>query len=540
MNTWRFKKRPQTGSAGYEDPRRNLGAARYASGHRWTPNLEVFFRLMLGLLTGIAMAIPGQQTAPVLLVHAHNSATLPYLVEVAKANPEDPEELFVKVSTELKLKQLDEARRDLPRLESLSEEHPQLLDRLGKLLSENRLLDEAEREFEHVASIMEAFQAQRAEPPKDLNISHVYLQIAQLRFNRHDYWGALQYFGKIGPGGVEPRLQAGTLNLEGACLLAVGKLRDAQAKFRRATQLEPSKSEYFVHSAWADLLAGDKESARATAEIARSRWPGVPEVQQLVALVEREAMPERARVPFSGTWHLQGTGFICCPCAVPCPCRSNGPPTDGHCEFAGAVHISRGHYGSVSLDGLVFAIADDAMNCQHRPSVLYVARSATDDELVALERVFQSFDPSQPFVFLLVKRAALSFVDSPQEGTYEAEIPDILHTKIRRRLDAGGHPLLRTAALDSYSNIIEYTRNLIDRVSDEEAGLKWDYSGHQANFRSFDLDDHDYKLGNMLAQFADGTGFFNKRQLDLIRELKLPMLTSYPNQPKELLAHSDK
>jgi hypothetical protein len=444
------------------------------------------------------------------------------------------------VSTELKLKQLDGARRDLRTLESLSEEKPQFLYRLGKLLSDSHLLDEAEREFQRVESIMEARRATHAEPPKDLKISHVYLQIAQLRFNRHDYRGALEYFQKIGPGGVEPRLLAGTLNLEGGCLLAVGELRDARAKLRQAMQLDPSKPEYFVHSAWADLLAGDWKSAQTTAETASGKWPGVLEVEQLAALIKRESTPERARMPFFGAWHLQGTGFICCPCAVPCPCRSNGPPTDGHCEYAGAVRIARGHYGAVSLDGLVFAIADDAMDCQHKAPVLYVARSANDDQLVALERIFQSFDTSRPFVFLSVKRAGVLFVDSAQDGTYEAEIPDTLHTKIRRRLDEVGQPLLRTAALDSFSNIIEYAQNLIDRVSDEEAGFKWDYSGRQANFRSFDLDDRDYRLGNMLAQFADGTGFFNQRQLDLIRELKLPMLTSYPNEPKQLLVHSHK
>jgi Flp pilus assembly protein TadD len=486
------------------------------------------------------MAISGQRTASALLPEERNSGALPHLAKAAKADPQDREELFVRVSTELTLKQLDEARRDLPRLESLSSENPQLLYRLGKLLSESHLLDDAEREFEQVASIMEAQQAQHAEPPKDLKISHVYLQIAQLRFNRHDYWGALQYFQKIGPGGIEPRLRAGTLNLEGACLLGVGRLGEGRAKFFQATQVDPSNWEYFVHSAWADLLAGDRKASRATAEVAASRWPGIPEVQQLVALVEREGMPERARVPFFSAWHLQGTGFICCPCAVPCPCRSNGPPTDGHCEYAGAVRVARGYYGAVSLDGFAFAIADDAMDCQHRAPVLYVARSANDDQLVALERIFQSFDPSQPFVFLSVRRTALSFVDSRQDGTYEAEIPDIFHTKIRRRLDESGQPLLRTAALDSFSNIIEYAQSLIDRVSDEEADLKWDYSGRQANFRSFDLDDRDYKLGQMLAQFADGTGFFNKRQLDLIQELKLPMLTSFPNEPKELIAHSHK
>src|SRR6516165_10725373 len=40
-------------------------------------------------------------------------------------------------------------------------------------------------------------------------------------------------------------------------------------------------------------------------------------------------------------WHLKGEGVVCCPCAVPCPCRTNGRPTYGHCEATLYLHWAR-------------------------------------------------------------------------------------------------------------------------------------------------------------------------------------------------------
>jgi hypothetical protein len=62
-----------------------------------------------------------------------------------------------------------------------------------------------------------------------------------------------------------------------------------------------------------------------------------------------------------------------------------------------------------------------------------------------------------------------------------------------------------------------------------DRSLRWDYSGRQANYRIIDVDARDYREGRMLSQFRDGAGFFNKKQLELIKSLKLPTLPSYPN-----------
>jgi hypothetical protein len=94
------------------------------------------------------------------------------------------------------------------------------------------------------------------------------------------------------------------------------------------------------------------------------------------------------------------------------------------------------------------------------PTSLYVDSSASDEELIALERIFQSFEPTRPFMFLDVKRVPLALA-RPDEKTYQVNVPGVLELKIRRELDARSEPLRQTAALDYFSNRLEYARNLI-------------------------------------------------------------------------------
>src|SRR6516165_5316825 len=50
---------------------------------------------------------------------------------------------------------------------------------------------------------------------------------------------------------------------------------------------------------------------------------------------------------------LEGIAIFQCQCvAHACPCQKNGAPTHGTCEAADFVHIHKGHYGNVPLDGL--------------------------------------------------------------------------------------------------------------------------------------------------------------------------------------------
>jgi tetratricopeptide (TPR) repeat protein len=461
----------------------------------------------------------------VLIGQSKYAQALPHLLAAVAASPRDTERLFTLTATQLQLKQVGRAQRSLAEIEKLSSANPWVLFRLGTLLLEHHLPKQAETEFERSASLLEA---PRGAPIKDLKLAEVYLQIAQLRFNRFDYLGVLRYLDMVQPQSVDTDLQAAALDLRGAALLALGNVREARAKYRQAVQLDCSEPNYLAHLAWAELLAGENRAAVASAEVGKGKWPQAEEVQRVAGLIEREKDPERAGVPFTEDWHLKGEGVVCCPCAVPCPCRSNAPPTHGHCEPAGAIRVTQGHYGNTPLDGLLFATVTGSMGPATVPTVLYVDQSATVAQFVALERVLQTFKPMQPLASLKVKRVKMTFPNSPDEIAYELRIPGLLHLAIRRQLDEHGQPLFPTAALDYFSNTIEYARNVIYKASDEESSLKWDFSGRQANFRKIDLDSGDYRGGTMLVQYADGSGFFTERQLQLIKKFNLPMLRDYP------------
>jgi tetratricopeptide (TPR) repeat protein len=462
----------------------------------------------------------------VLTGESRLSEAIPHLIAEARAEPRDPEKMFALISTEFQAKRLTNAEQHLAQIEKLAPHDPWLWYRLGNLLKDYGRLDAAEAKFERAAELITS--GENGPPEHHLSASGLHLELAWLRFERHDYVGARRALEGFEPDKSPVGARVRALEIEGGILLAAGAVAEAQQKLGLASQLEPSQPDHYFHWAWALLIAGDVESAMKVALFAKSRWPEAPEAATLVAVVERERMPARARVPFSADWHLKGEGAVCCPCRTPCPCRSNGTPTHAHCESTGIYHITQGHYGGISLEGFTFSEVGSEMGEQGLTQSLYVDSSASVEQLIALERIFQSFQPLRPFVFLDVKRVPLAFI-RPDANTYEVNVPGLFAVKIRRELDNKGAPLLQTAATDHFSNRIEYARNLVYKVWGPEGGLRWDYSGRQANYRTIELDARDYRERTMLSQFADGSGSFNKKQLELIKDLALPTLSSSSN-----------
>lgn len=54
-------------------------------------------------------------------------------------------------------------------------------------------------------------------------------------------------------------------------------------------------------------------------------------------------------------WMIRGPEITTCNCAFGCPCQFNALPTNGNCRAAVGMHIEKGHYGKVKLDGLNWA-----------------------------------------------------------------------------------------------------------------------------------------------------------------------------------------
>src|SRR5947209_12655523 len=63
------------------------------------------------------------------------------------------------------------------------------------------------------------------------------------------------------------------------------------------------------------------------------------------------------------SWQLSGDYCETCSCDFLCPCLPSNlaaQPTRGSCHFAFAFHIDQGQYGSLTLDGLNFAVVGQA------------------------------------------------------------------------------------------------------------------------------------------------------------------------------------
>ena len=55
-------------------------------------------------------------------------------------------------------------------------------------------------------------------------------------------------------------------------------------------------------------------------------------------------------------WYIEGKSFGNCNCTYGCPCQFEDLPTGGFCRGFEVLHIDKGHFGAVNLDGLRTAL----------------------------------------------------------------------------------------------------------------------------------------------------------------------------------------
>ena len=228
----------------------------------------------------------------------------------------------------------------------------------------------------------------------------------------------------------------------------------------------------------------------------------------------------------SADWHLKGEGVVCCPCAVPCPCRTNGAPTYGHCEATLYLHVGEGHYGGVRLDNL--NVVDTSGPCgmsYQKLSAIYLDRGTPPEVQEAFLQLLASFSTSATTEFPYVREVPIQ-VHVTGGHLFQVSIPEILDMAVDRNWGQAAPPLPPYAAQDRFANALQYVQNLRYRIRDEGAKLHFDYSRRQANYRSIDLDAADYRERRMIVQYLDGSGWFNAGMLRIINEqhLMLPDL----------------
>jgi len=192
-------------------------------------------------------------------------------------------------------------------------------------------------------------------------------------------------------------------------------------------------------------------------------------------------------------WELRGQYYETCSCDFVCPClpgRMAVRPTRGACTFAMAFEIERGHYGTVSLDGLGFVVlgrtpeamdkgnwtvgivADERASAEQRDAITAVASGAAGGPMAAVSGLVGSFAgvESAPIRFerdgVKWSVSASKLVDMAAEGAMGIN-PDATEPM---HLDNTGHPAADRVAL------AHATRSHVHAL-----GFNWDDTGGSNN-----------------------------------------------------------
>ncbi|HEY6292082.1 MAG TPA: DUF1326 domain-containing protein [Terriglobia bacterium] len=90
-----------------------------------------------------------------------------------------------------------------------------------------------------------------------------------------------------------------------------------------------------------------------------------------------------SKKPHGDHWAMAGQLSEACSCSVPCTCNFNEGPSPRHyCWSLFALHIERGHYGKVTLDGLHLAGAHGK-----KGDVWYIDERASAEQAAALRAI---------------------------------------------------------------------------------------------------------------------------------------------------------
>jgi hypothetical protein len=89
-------------------------------------------------------------------------------------------------------------------------------------------------------------------------------------------------------------------------------------------------------------------------------------------------------------WSLTGEYLEACNCDAGCPCKFGADPTQGHCDGIIGFEIKEGHYGSVELDGLRFALllyAPESPFKGNLRTACYLDERAGQEQREALDKI---------------------------------------------------------------------------------------------------------------------------------------------------------
>jgi hypothetical protein len=127
----------------------------------------------------------------------------------------------------------------------------------------------------------------------------------------------------------------------------------------------------------------------------------------------------------AGTWRLKGEWLKSCSCDYGCPCDFNARPTQGWCKGLLGLHVTEGHFGRVTLDGLKFFVTVDFPGPLHEGNGTIqpiIDERATPEQRDALFQIMSGKHSAEGTLFHIVSLIVTKVLDpifAPIELTFD-------------------------------------------------------------------------------------------------------------------------
>jgi hypothetical protein len=182
-------------------------------------------------------------------------------------------------------------------------------------------------------------------------------------------------------------------------------------------------------------------------------------------------------------WSVEAVSFGSCNCDYGCPCQFERRPGQGNCRGFEAGRIERGHFGSVTLDGLCYAVLyawPGAIYEGNGAMQAIIGERADEGQRKALATVLYGAETEEAKTHWWVFRAMSTTVHEPIFKPIDVEV-DIEHrtarVSIAALLQSTGRPIVSPATGEQHRvridipNGIEFEIAEIGSASTVASGL---------------------------------------------------------------------
>lgn len=221
----------------------------------------------------------------------------------------------------------------------------------------------------------------------------------------------------------------------------------------------------------------------------------------IIVLITNLPLAAADKTKVSGeTWEVEGSMSDACQCAVFCPCEFNSKPTLGHCDDSAILHITKGHFGKVTLDGQRVAVVSQSPDGERLVDTvgklnfarIYVAEGATDEQMKALaavvRKIFGTFVNGVDRISAdeTVQRAKMEV--TLEQHRHQVRIPGILDLDIEAVKGGDGkEPMAVTNHTFSAYGFSDPLIAQSNTYTYKDGKVDWDYAGRSASMRTFKM-----------------------------------------------------